>query len=239
MQATASFSDIFSFKDVSPKTQEHLTKVYTLILTCAVVCALGMYVNATVIVAGFLKQMISIIASIYLVYQISNKRNSEDLRKAYLAGFAFMLGFLVGPTMHYLITDVDPTIVTQAVSYTAVAFISFSAVSLFSKRRSYLFLGGIIMTLIQGMVLYRLFAWISGASVINMPYLLIGLLTACLYIIYDTQLIIERAERGDKDVVGHALLLFFDLFDLFIKILKILIKLSEEEKRKQEKNRRK
>ena len=71
-----------------------------------------------------------------------------------------------------------------------------------------------------------------------MPYLLIGLLVECLYIIYDTQLIIERAERGDKDVVGHALLLFVDLFDLFIKILQILIKLSQEEKRKKEKNRK-
>ena len=50
----ASFSTIFSFQDVSPKTQQHLTKVYSLLLTCAVVCALGMYVNATVNVTGFL-----------------------------------------------------------------------------------------------------------------------------------------------------------------------------------------
>ena len=148
-----------------------------------------------------------------------------------------MMGFLVGPLMHHLM-DVEPAIVMQAVSYTATAFISFSAVSLFSKRRSYLFLGGIIATLFQGMVLYRIFAWLSGASIAPMPYLLCGLLTACLYIIYDTQLIIERAERGDKDVISHALLLFVDLFDLFIKIVRILIKLSEENKRKQEKNRK-
>ena len=65
----------------------------------------------------------------------------------------------------------------------------------------------------------------------NMLYLMVGLFTACLYIIYDTQLIVERAEHGDKDTIGHALLLFLDLFDLFIKILKILIKLSKEEKK--------
>ena len=67
---TTSFSSLFSFKDVSPKTQEHLTKVYTLLLTSAVVCALGMYVNATFILAGFLMQMLSLVGTIYLVYQI-------------------------------------------------------------------------------------------------------------------------------------------------------------------------
>ena len=147
MQTTASISTIFSFKDVSPKTQDHLTKVYTLLLTSAVVCALGMYVNATFIIDGFLKQMMAMIASMYLAYQTQNRRNSEDHRKGYLAGLAFMMGFIVGPALHYLM-EVEPRIVMQAVSYTAGAFISFSAISLFSKRRSYLFLGGIITTLI-------------------------------------------------------------------------------------------
>jgi Bax inhibitor 1 len=56
-----------------------------------------------------------------------------------------------------------------------------------------------------------------------------GLLTVCLYIIYDTQFIIEQSERGDKDVISHTQLLFVDLFDLFIRILEILIKLKKEE----------
>ena len=56
-----------------------------------------------------------------------------------------------------------------------------------------------------------------------MNYLMIGLLTACLYIIYDTQIIIEKAENGDKDVVSHTLTLFVDLFNIFIRILEILI----------------
>lgn len=68
-----------------------------------------------------------------------------------------------------------------------------------------------------------------------MTYLLFGLLSACLYVIYDTQVIVELAERGDKDEIGHALVLFLDLFQLFVKILQILIEMqkkSEEEDRK-------
>jgi len=38
------------------------------------------------------------------------------------------------------------------------------------------------------------------------------------------------AERGEKDVPAHTLLLFINLFHLFIKILQILIKLSEDKK---------
>ena len=69
----------------------------------------------------------------------------------------------------------------------------------------------------------------------NMVYMMIGLFTACLYIIFDTQMIIERAERGDKDVPTHTMTIFMDLFDLFIKILRVLIKLSEENKKKEKK----
>jgi FtsH-binding integral membrane protein len=71
----------------------------------------------------------------------------------------------------------------------------------------------------------------------NMVYLMVGLLTACLYVIYDTQLIIEKAEHGDNDVISHTMLLFIDLFDLFVKILQILIKLKEENERDKRKKK--
>ena len=81
----------------------------------------------------------------------------------------------------------NPQLLIQAVTYTAASFLSFSALAMFSKRRSYLFLGGIIITLMQGLALYRLFNWLFGYnSQINLGYLMIGLLTACLYVIYDT-----------------------------------------------------
>jgi len=67
---------------------------------------------------------------------------------------------------------------------------------------------------------------------------MIGLLTACLYVIYDTQMIIERAERGDKDEISHALTLFMDVFDLFIKILRILMELQKKQEADNRKKKR-
>ena len=70
-----------------------------------------------------------------------------------------------------------------------------------------------------------------------MVYMMGGLFVACLYIIYDTQMIIEKAERGQKDVPTHTMILFVDLFDLFIKIVQVLIKLSEDDKKKKKERR--
>jgi Bax inhibitor 1 len=83
-----------------------------------------------------------------------------------------------------------------------------------------------------------LFGWLFGLQFYNLTYLMFGLLTACLYIIYDTQMIIERAERGDKDVISHTATLFVDLFDLFIRILKILIELQKDNDNKKKDNKR-
>lgn len=145
----------------------------------------------------------------------------------YLAALAFQLGFLVGPAIHR-IAEVNPKLLVQALLYTGMAFTSFSAISLFSKRRSLLFVGGIIVTMIQCMLLYRLIGWLTGFGSFGLGYMMCGLFLACLYIIYDTQVIIERAERGDKDVPTHTMLLFVDLFDLFIKIVRILQELSNK-----------
>jgi len=88
------------------------------------------------------------------------------------------------------------------------------------------------------MIMYRLFGWLFGWRTYNLTYLLFGLLIGCLYIIYDTQMIVERAERGDKDEISHAMILFVDLFELFIRILQILIELQKSEEGKKKKDRK-
>jgi FtsH-binding integral membrane protein len=202
-------------------------------MACTIICGTGMFVNASIFFSGFLAEIASMILMIYLVCQVANRDNSENFRMGCLAGIAFQLGFLVGPVMHH-IAHANPQILIQAVAYTACAFTSFTAISLFSKRRSYLFLGGIIMTMVNLMFTYKLMSWMFGYGFIQvgLPYLMFSLFVTCLFIIYDTQLIVERAESGDKDVAGHTMMLFFDLFELFIKIVQILMKLNEDKKNK-------
>jgi len=62
------FKSLFSFSDISEKTQAHLTKVYGLLLVCCMICASGMWLNAANIITGFFANVFSIILSVYLMY---------------------------------------------------------------------------------------------------------------------------------------------------------------------------
>ena len=203
-------------------------------MVCALICAAAMWLNAYTVLNGFFVSIIVMMGMAYLSYKVSNPYMPEKERMGYMWALAFSLGFLVGPAMHQ-IADIDSSIITNAVAITGVMFASFSAISIYSKRRSYLFLGGIISSLVSCMMMYRLFTWITGYgySAYGMGYLMISLFVACMYIIYDTQMIIERAEvYGEKDVPKHTLILFMDLFDLFIKIVQLLLELQKSDKKK-------
>merc|ERR1712224_591446 len=116
------------------------------------------------------------------------------------------MGFLVGPAIHG-VYQFAPEILFQAVIYTSIVFGSFTAVALFTKRRSMLFLGAIISSLMSVMFWYRMITWMFGSrfgmSIDSMAYMMVGLFVACLYIIYDTQMIIEQAERGQGRPSSH------------------------------------
>ena len=48
---------IFSMKDISPKTQAHLTRVYTALFGATASCAFGMYINTSIMLTGFLSMI--------------------------------------------------------------------------------------------------------------------------------------------------------------------------------------
>ena len=147
---------------------------------------------------------------------------------------AFGLGFVAGPGVA-MFAEFKPELLTQAALYSTTAFSGFSAVSLLSQRRSFLFLGGIISTMCQCMCMYALVGWLfGGGSMFGLGYMMCGLFLACIWVIFDTQVIVEQSERGYRNVADHSLTLFLDLFDLFFKILRILNELDEKKKKKRE-----
>ena len=154
---------VFTFKDISAKTQDHLRKVYTNVAVCTAICGVASFMNQTFILSGFIAQFLSIIAMGYMAYKISNVYESEESRGYYLYGFSFFVGFLLGPMINMLL-EFEPEIIYQALGMTAVIFGSFSMVALFSKRRSYLFLGGIISSIVSCMFWYRWVSWMLGGS---------------------------------------------------------------------------
>lgn len=51
----------------------------------------------------------------------------------------------------------------------------------------------------------------------------LGVLMYCAFVMIDTQLIIERAENGDKDYIWHCVGLFLDIAEMCRKITTILV----------------
>ena len=45
----------------------------------------------------------------------------------------------------------------------------------------------------------------------------------CGFIMWDTQMIIEKRRRGDKDFIAHSLDLFIDFVQIFRKVLILLM----------------
>ena len=92
----------FESKDISQKTQNHLSQVYFNLMACTAICTLGMYLNAATFLSGWVMTIVTIIGMAYMMYKITNIYEDEKTRMGYLWALSFCMGYLVGPVMHYL-----------------------------------------------------------------------------------------------------------------------------------------
>uniref|UniRef100_A0A8C5Y005 Bax inhibitor 1 n=1 Tax=Microcebus murinus TaxID=30608 RepID=A0A8C5Y005_MICMU len=124
-----------------------------------------------------------------------------------LAGFAVLTGVGLGPALELCIA-IDPSTLPTAFMGTAMIF------TCFARRHGYLFLGGILMS----------------AMHLTLANLYVGLMIMCGFVLFDTQLIIEKAENGDKDYFWHCIDLFLDFVTLFRKLIMILAMNKKDKK---------
>ena len=232
MSAT-NFQKLFEFSEITPRVKEHLNQVYgTLSIACLTAAATCMY-TPVALVNSMVFLIFSIIATIGLVITMMSKKGNRDHGTKFVCFLA--IAAIDGASLKPLIMlaeEIDPIIVVNALVYTAVIFGSFTLASLMTKRRSMLFLGGFLSSILLGMTFGIFFSWIMGVSIITyMAYNVIMLIVFSFYVIYDTQLIVEKAHMGDYDYNLHALDLFIDLLRIFIHVIRILIALSDKKKK--------
>lgn len=70
------------------------------------------------------------------------------------------------------------------------------------------------------------------------PMLYGGLMLMCGFVLYDTQLIVEKASRGDRDHVNHAMDLLIDFVGIFKRLLIIMLRNQQRRERDDDKRRR-
>ncbi|MBN3294451.1 BI1 inhibitor, partial [Polypterus senegalus] len=92
-------------------------------------------------------------------------------------------------------------IIVTAFLGTSVIFACFTLSALYAQRRSYLFLGGTLMSGLSILLLLSMFNMFYGSVMLFKAHMYLGLLVMCGFVLFDTQLIIEKAEMGDKDYI--------------------------------------
>ncbi|XP_066528381.1 probable Bax inhibitor 1 [Hoplias malabaricus] len=228
------FDALLKFSQISRSTQQHLKNVYASLAVCMFVAAAGAYVH--VVTRLFQGGLLSMLASLGLMAWLAMTPHSpqtEKKRLGILAGFAFFTGVGLGPAMDYVIT-INPSIIMTAFLGTSVIFVCFTLSALYAQRRSYLFLGGTLMSGLSILLLVSVLNMFVGSVMLFKAHVYIGLAIMCGFVLFDTQLIIEKAEMGDKDYIWHCVDLFLDFVTIFRKLM-VILAMNEKDKKKEKK----
>ena len=216
-------ASLLNFAPLDPTVQKHVTNVYTQLSLCFVTSLVGclLTLNRTISV-GFEAASIGTIVMFFAVLF-----GSEKYRKLGLYGYTFLQGITLG----YFTQQVGTEVVMHALLGTIAVFLCFSCAALTAPSRSYLYLGGILGSALSLMFWNNLFARLLGYSTMTLE-IYGGLVLFCGYVVFDTQLMIAKAENGIKDVVGDCLNLWIDLVSIFIRLARILQDKEDKKKKK-------
>jgi len=225
-QREINWSALGKTSQIPARTQQHLVQVYTTLAGSLLFAALG-----TIFYLFFhVHRYIPIFASFAsLFWLFMTPKEQVGTRVGILGLFSFLTGMHIGPLID-LIIDIDPAIITSAFLGTVCIFVCFSASAYFASRRSYLFLGGFISSALTTLIFLNFLNIFFGSLILFNISLYGGLLLFCAYIMFDTQLIIEKASSGTYDVVTDSLELFLDFINIFVRLLIILAKDKKNKK---------
>ncbi|KAG8037618.1 hypothetical protein G9C98_005829 [Cotesia typhae] len=241
-----SFVNSFTNRLEAPLRQ-HLKNVYGCLALSSVTAGIGSYVHiyTDILQAGLLSTLGALGLLIALGMTPDNGKN-QKLRLGYLLGFAFLSGLGLGPLLEIVIS-IDPSIIVTALvgkylyiitncctCRTTVVFTSFSISSLYTQRGQWLYLSGTLISLSNITIILLLANIFLRSVLVYQAQLYLGLALMCGFIIFDTQLIVEKFHMGSKDFIGHSLELFIDFFRVFRYLVEILaIKEQNNRKRKE------
>lgn len=221
------------FQNLSKEVSNYLSSVYYQTVVTLMFWACGFqsypylqqYIPESKLLQFFCLTCLIIPVIVYK-YQESYWKNILLYTIGYSKGL--FIGDLVSIT-----NKINPDIVNISLTLTIVIFSTLSLLSLNFRNRFSLYLGGILFSCLNCMVIFNLFQYAFDIFpldfVINVD-VYFGILLFCIYVFYDTQKIIYDANRNDKDSTYHALTLFIDFINIFIRLLVHMIKSKKDKK---------
>mmetsp|Transcript_3987 Transcript_3987/g.5807 ORF Transcript_3987/g.5807 Transcript_3987/m.5807 type:complete len:253 (-) Transcript_3987:81-839(-) len=212
----------------TPELTSFLAKVYMTLSLGGAMATVG----TVAYMHTHLSYMMPLILSLICIYCLhTTDKAMVEKRLGYFSLVCFCQGYTIGSLVEVALI-VDSSLVAMALGTTMVLFLGFTTAALTAKRRSYLYLGGMLYSSLGFMSLIGfLNIFFRSQMLYNIP-LYGGLVVFSGYVIFDTQLMIEKFHSGNKDFIGAALELFLDLAAIFVRILIILLKNKENESRR-------
>lgn len=219
---------LLSFNHIEKPVQKHLKNVYSTLCIGLLAAALGGYIHiyTSLMKAGFLT-LIGSIGFMLAIMFTEHRPSTIPKRLGFFIGMATCTGLGLGPLAE-AVMQIDPSIVPTAFLGTSVIFACFTLSALTTRDRSYLYLGGILLSTLSVLMLTSIINIFVRSQFLFTAELYIGLAVFCAFILYDTQLVIEKRRLGDEDFVWHAVDLFVDFIEVFRHLMIILGRKSEK-----------
>jgi len=208
---------------LTPGCRKHLAKVYGTMMGAMGLSSIGVVTAGLLPIISLPALILSFIASIGI---IMTDKSRVTLRQNMLMGFGFLMGAGIAP----LVLSSSPGVVFAALLGTSTIFGGFSLAALRAKRKSMLYMGGLLM----GGIFFLLATSLAGIflpmlGVTNPAFLGAlyninvygGLGIFSLFVAYDTQNMIEQYHAGNNDHITPALNMFINLIQIFIRLLEI------------------
>ncbi|XP_012251561.1 probable Bax inhibitor 1 [Athalia rosae] len=228
-----SFMHSFNNRLEAP-VRQHLKNVYGCLSLSTVSAASGAYIHMyTDFLQAGLLTTIGALGLLFALLSTPDNDKNQKLRLGYLLGFAFLSGLGMGPLLEAVIS-VDPSIVVTALVGTTLMFVSFSISAILAERGRWLYFGGTLMTMLNAILLISLANLFLRSPIVHQIHLYLGLLVMSGFVLYDTQLIIEKRRMGSKDFVAHSLDLFIDFIGVFRRLLIILTQKEQQNRKRKD-----
>jgi len=223
LQRDVNWGAVLKSTSLTPEVQKHLTQVYSTLGATILMCALGCAVHiSNGLGHSFLYQILSIGLIFYLAATPDNKQ-SRVPRFSALMVFGFIEGLTLGPLLQ-IVAVIDPRIIMTAFLGTICIFVCFSASAIFAERRSYFYLSAILTSSLSMLCFMSLLNTFMRSYVLFQIDLYFGLVLFCGFVIFDTQLVIEKRITGNEDYIWDSIGLFLDFVNIFVRLVIILTK---------------
>ncbi|CEG45268.1 bax inhibitor 1 [Plasmopara halstedii] len=195
---------------ITEDVQQHLMRVYATLAACVMSAMISSAVTLAFGPERITLMSSSIMTTIGSIWLYVEPQQNFYKRFCILIAISASVGLTVS-TLVAVAIELNPSILVSALMLTTLVFLCFTGSALLATRRAYLYLGGTLSSALSVLLLTNLFSIFKYSSFLFHVNLYGGLFVFCGYVVYDTQLIIEKASFGDKDVLAHTLSLFMDL----------------------------